>query len=188
VNWTHEISLLALAAAVATLGLVMLLELRCVVRLRRALDCNLGRVFEQLDLLRFENQQLLEAQSHTHVRMVRSAPARAAASESLPSETRTGANSAAGAAAVKAVAVTAAMNEAALNPPALNAQPQSVQAGGLGAGEARLLASLAAARIRRTQERSVEIQAAAASAAAAMPADLTAGAARSRGSKISRLV
>jgi hypothetical protein len=56
--WIHEISQSALAAAVATLGLVILLELRSISRLRRAMDTHLARVFEQLDLLRTENRQL----------------------------------------------------------------------------------------------------------------------------------
>jgi hypothetical protein len=75
--WIHEISQSALAAAVATLGLVMLLELRSISRLRRAMDKHLGRVFEQLDLLRSENQQLLEVQ-------VRSAAANGPAPEPPP--------------------------------------------------------------------------------------------------------
>jgi len=62
--WIHEISQTALAAAVATLGCVIMLELRSIARLRRSVDGHLERVFEQLDLLRFESQQLLEAQSH----------------------------------------------------------------------------------------------------------------------------
>jgi hypothetical protein len=63
--WVHEISQSALAVAVATLGLVILLELRSIARLRRAVEGHLNRLFEQLDLLRFENQQLSEAQAHS---------------------------------------------------------------------------------------------------------------------------
>ena len=44
----HDVSQTALAAAVLTLGLVILLELRSFARLRRSVDINLGRVFEQL--------------------------------------------------------------------------------------------------------------------------------------------
>jgi hypothetical protein len=62
-HWVHEISQTALAAAVATLGVVMLLELASISRLRRAMDSHLQRVFEQLDLLRGESQKLLEAQT-----------------------------------------------------------------------------------------------------------------------------
>jgi hypothetical protein len=60
--WIQEISQSALAVAVATLGLVILLELSSIRRLRRAMDAHLTRVLEQLDLLRSENQRLLEAQ------------------------------------------------------------------------------------------------------------------------------
>ena len=41
----HDVSQTALAAAVLTLGLVILLELRSIARLRRTVDINLGRVF-----------------------------------------------------------------------------------------------------------------------------------------------
>jgi hypothetical protein len=58
--WIHEISQSALAAAVAILGLVILLELHAISRLRRAMDKQLARVFEQLDLLRSQNQHLVE--------------------------------------------------------------------------------------------------------------------------------
>ena len=51
-SWVHEISQSALAAAVAMLGLVILLELRSIARLRSLVDGHLARVFEQLDLLR----------------------------------------------------------------------------------------------------------------------------------------
>jgi hypothetical protein len=60
-HWMHELSQSALAAAVAVLGCVILLELASISRLRRAMDKNLQRVLEQLDLLRSENQRLLEA-------------------------------------------------------------------------------------------------------------------------------
>src|SRR5579862_898630 len=57
----HELSQSALAAAVAILGVVILLELASISRLRRAMDSRLQRVIEQLDLLRSENQRLMEA-------------------------------------------------------------------------------------------------------------------------------
>lgn len=114
--WIHDISQTALAGAVLTLGLVILLELRSIVRLRRVVDGHLARVFEQLDLLRYENQQLLEA--HT--------PA------------------AAGAATMRVTrAPAAALTPAHPKPPREASSPP------LAAGEARLLASLAAARARR---------------------------------------
>jgi hypothetical protein len=62
-HWVHEISQTALAAAVATLGVVILLELASISRLRRAMDSHLQRVFEQLDLLRGESQKLIETQT-----------------------------------------------------------------------------------------------------------------------------
>ena len=73
--YLHDASVTALAAAVVTLGVVIMLELRSVLRLRHVLDQQLSRVFEQLDLLRFETHQLLEGQpaarlaltKHAHV-------------------------------------------------------------------------------------------------------------------------
>src|SRR5579863_7320167 len=59
--WIHELSIAALAAAVVTLGSVMLLELRALAALRRSVDVHLARVFEQLDLIRYDQVQLLEA-------------------------------------------------------------------------------------------------------------------------------
>src|ERR1700729_2918790 len=59
----HDVSQTALAAAVLTLGLVMLLELRSFNRLRRSVDINLGRVFKQLEMLRAESRTMLEAQA-----------------------------------------------------------------------------------------------------------------------------
>ena len=67
VVWVHELSLTALAAAVITLGLVMLLELRSLARLRRSVDASLARVFEQLDLLRSDQAQLFESQAPQRV-------------------------------------------------------------------------------------------------------------------------
>ena len=60
-HWMHELSQSALAAAVAVLGCVILMELASISRLRRAMDSHLQRVLEQLDLLRGENQRLMEA-------------------------------------------------------------------------------------------------------------------------------
>jgi hypothetical protein len=77
--WIHEISQSALAAAVATLGLVILLELRSISRLRRAVDDHLTRLFEQLDMLRFDSQQLHESQGNTAAPSVRAPTAPAAA-------------------------------------------------------------------------------------------------------------
>jgi hypothetical protein len=109
-HWVHEISQSALAVAVATLGVVILLELASIARLRRTVDVQMQRVFEQLDLLRGDNLQWMEAQQRPAAAPAKAAPAAAARSTGT------------------AVAPYA--------PPAL------------GAGEARLLAALTAARAR----------------------------------------
>jgi hypothetical protein len=77
--WIQEISQSALAVAVATLGLVILLELSSIRRLRHAMDMQLTRVLEQLDLLRSENQRLLEAQGRAPASSERAATHTAAA-------------------------------------------------------------------------------------------------------------
>src|ERR1700684_1245133 len=59
----HDVSQSALAGAVLTLGLVILLELRSFDRVRRSVDSTLGRVFEQLEMLRAESRTMLEAQA-----------------------------------------------------------------------------------------------------------------------------
>jgi len=53
-SWVHEISQSALALAVALLGVVILLELASIARLRRTTNQQLQRVLEQLALLRGE--------------------------------------------------------------------------------------------------------------------------------------
>jgi len=77
-HWLHEISQSALAIAVATLGVVILLELASIARLRRSMDAHLQRVFEQLDLLRGDSQQIFAGQSR------QSAPAAQAAAAPAP--------------------------------------------------------------------------------------------------------
>jgi len=110
----HEISQSALAAAVAILGLVILLELRSIARLRSLVDGHLTRVFEQLDLLRLGSQQLAETNERAAVPATR-------------------------------IASTAASNPG--SGVASCTQPA------LGAGEARLLAALTAARTRAQLDR-----------------------------------
>ncbi len=51
----------ALAGAIVLLGVVLMLELRSVSRLRRSLNRDMARLFEQLDLVRFDSQQLAAA-------------------------------------------------------------------------------------------------------------------------------
>jgi hypothetical protein len=130
VIWIHDVSQTALAGAVLILGLVIMLELRSIVRLRRLVDGHLARVFEQLDLLRFENQQLLDARPPLPADTGRSRAA-GRGTQSAPTAPR-----AAAAAALPAAARPKPLFE--LTPPAP-----------LASGEARLLASLAAARARR---------------------------------------
>jgi hypothetical protein len=115
-GWVHEISQSALAAAVAILGLVILLELRSIARLRSLVDGHMTRVLEQLDLLRFDGRQ----QAETNERTASAAPRSAS------------------------IAVTASKSADA--PAAYTSPP-------LGAGEARLLAALTAARARAQLDR-----------------------------------
>jgi hypothetical protein len=151
----RDASLSALAAAVVLLGVVILLELRTVVRLRQGMDRSLARVFEQLDLLRFESRQLLEErQSHQDL---------AAAAAAIPRPTPAAHSPVPPAPASRSP--TAAMSTTPAMPPSrtpahagrpvtaepsapLSAAPQSATRG-LSSGEARLLSSLAEARARR---------------------------------------
>jgi hypothetical protein len=157
----HDVSVTALAAAVLILGLVMLLEIHCFSRLRRMVDINLSRVFEQLELLRAESRQMLEAQAQAVLRV---APVVAPA-KPVPVERQT---------LERPLAVPPTLERAAIEPTALDfvvappidtnayqsastlaahgAKPEEIAArSGLPAGEARLLASLAAARARRDE-------------------------------------
>jgi hypothetical protein len=119
----HDISQTALAGAVLTLGLVILLELRSIVRLRRLVDGHLARVFEQLDLLRYENQQLIEAQSGSpRARRETAIESRAPARISAPVNVE--------------------------KPPPQEPARSPAAERGLAKGEARLLASMVAARAK----------------------------------------
>jgi hypothetical protein len=129
-GWVQEISQSALAVAVAILGAVILLELRSIKLLRRAFDTQLGRVFEQLDLMRFESQQPADADSRV---AQPAAPGQPASQSAVPSP-HAGGNAYAAAAALASSGMRA---------------EEIAQRCGLAAGEARLLASLAAARSRR---------------------------------------
>ena len=156
-TWLHDVSQSALAAAVLTLGVVILLELRSVLRLRHAVDSNLARVFEQLDLLRFENQQLMESQAQLQTGL-QAAPVRAAVQ---PSPQGIGSTSAGAPAPGELVPVrsmthpgngagNAYQNAAALAAGGVPAREIADRCG-LAAGEARLLSSLAQARARRAE-------------------------------------
>jgi hypothetical protein len=157
----HEVSQTALAAAVLTLGLVILLEIHSFARLRRMMDINLSRVFEQLELLRGESRQLLEAQAQAALRAAAAvAPAKPVLVERETLE--------------RPLAVPPTLERAPVEPTALDfvvappidsnayqsattlaahgIKPEEIAArSGLPAGEARLLASLAAARARRDE-------------------------------------
>jgi hypothetical protein len=128
---SYDWSEAALAAAILALALVLVLELRSTQRLRSLVGQELARIFEQLDLVRFENQQLLEQRS-------------AAAPHPLP--------------AVPVVSVppaeraTADYGVAARLAAAGADAAEIVARSGLAGGEARMLAALQSARSRRTQQ------------------------------------
>jgi hypothetical protein len=181
----HEVSQTALAAAVLTLGLVILLEIHSFTRLRRMVDINLSRVFEQLELLRAESRQLLDAQAQAQaqaaLRVAAVAPAKPVLVERQTLE--------------RPLAVPPTLERPPVEPTALDfvvappidtnayqsatalaahgVKPEEIAArSGLPAGEARLLASLAAARARRD-----EAAQAAPSAASDAASDVVSGAA-----------
>ena len=108
----YDYTLAALATAVLMLGVVTILELRTVVKLRRSVTRDLERVFEQLDLLRFESNAILDNQKR---------PVRLA---STP-----------------APIVTAALNRGSVAP-SPSVVPFNGGQGRLAAGEARVLAAL----------------------------------------------
>jgi hypothetical protein len=169
----HDVSQTALAGAVLTLGLVMLLELRSFNRVRRSVDINLGRVFEQLEMLRAESRKMLEAQALAQAQ-VQAAALLAAAPVVAPARAATGERQTierplTPAAPVERPVVEPTALDFVVAPPIdndayLNAStladrgltPEEIAARcGLPAGEARLLASLAAARGRREPARDV---------------------------------
>jgi hypothetical protein len=151
----HDVSQTALAAAVLTLGLVILLELRSFNRLRRSVDINLGRVFEQLEMLRAESRTMLEAQAQAVAAVppgmlpaarIVERPLTAPAPIERPVTEPT---------ALDFVVAPPINSDAYLSASSLAAHglaPAEIAARcGLPAGEARLLASLASARMRRDQ-------------------------------------
>ena len=178
----HDVSQTALAAAVLTLGLVILLALRSFTRLRRSVDINLGRVFEQLEMLRAESRKMLEAQQKAAVRVPPvAAPAKPALAERQMIERPLAAAPPIERPVVEPTALDFVVappidSNAYLSASTLAAHglaPAEIAARcGLQAGEARLLASLASARVRRDQ--------AGDSAAGDTAADATAPAATAR--------
>lgn len=146
-SWLHVLPLTALSAAVMTLGLVILLELRAIARLRHALDGGLKRVLEQLDLLCFESQRQGGTHSQPAVAGQEHGQAASAPLPSLPTS-RPPLRELATALPV----VNLYQNERSLTGRSVPPEPIAERIGErfeLGAGEARLLASLAAARARR---------------------------------------
>jgi hypothetical protein len=131
-KWLHEISQSALAGAILILGVVILLELRSIKLMKRTMDTHLGRVFEQLDLLRFD-RQTAETQSPAVVAdrtPVRTDPVAASTAAPMAPPPAGG----------NPYAAAAALASAGMSP------EEIARHCGLAAGEARLLASLAAAR------------------------------------------
>jgi hypothetical protein len=126
-KWLHEISQSALAAAILILCVVILLELRSIKLMKRTMDTNLGRVFEQLDLLRFDRQTT-------------DAPAPAATSAPAPAHATAPAVAASPPVGGNPYAAAAALASTGMPP------EEIARRCGLAAGEARLLTSLAAAR------------------------------------------
>ncbi len=158
----HDASVSALAAAVVTLGVVLMMELRSVMRLRHVMDNNLSRVFEQLDLLRFETRQLLEGQQVVSVQVPgqspvtqsrsTSAPAAATGRESVPTAVAPGPGPARLApAATPPIAPGALYQNAAAMAASGASSHEIAERLGLATGEARLLSSLAQARARRSE-------------------------------------
>lgn len=167
----HDISLSALAAATGMLGIVILLELRSVVRLRQVVDGSLARVFEQLDLLRFESQQLLEEQQSlaARPRVHARSPAAPAAPVAPASPASPVSSSVARARTMSVTPATPTASPSTASPTRTSgAIPQPIlpavriddllagapnrelaERRGLSSGEARLLSSLAEARARR---------------------------------------
>jgi hypothetical protein len=150
-SWLHLLPLTALSAAVMALGLVILLELRAIARLRHALDGGLKRVFEQLDLLCFENQRVSATPSQSAV--AEQTGGQAGLSPRPPSLRPSSLRPPLREPPVALPVVNAYQGERSLAgrivPPEQSAE-RMVERLELGAGEARLLASLAAARARRT--------------------------------------
>jgi len=140
----HDVSQTALAGAVLTLGLVILLEIRSFARLRRMVDINLGRVFEQLEMLRAESRQVLEVQAQAAARLAPVVIERQTLERPLAAPPTLD--------FVVAPPIDTNAYQNATTLAAHGVKPEEIAArSGLPAGEARLLASLAAARARRDE-------------------------------------
>jgi hypothetical protein len=127
---SYDWSEAALAAAILALALVLVLELRSTQRLRRLVGQDLARIFEQLDLVRFENQQLLEQRPAEAVRPPPVVPVVTPLPERGRSDYGVAARLAAAGAGAEEISARA----------------------GLATGEARVLAALQCARSARARQ------------------------------------
>ena len=144
---THDWTQIALAGSVLALGLVIALEVQAFARLRREVTRDLTRIFEQLDLVRFETQQLRESQAPPPLRPVSSPVASLRPierSQRAPGERGI-------LAPAPPVATTARDNYSdAARMAADGAEAREIaEKCGLASGEARILVGLQAARSRR---------------------------------------
>lgn len=176
VSHLHDIGLSALAAAIVMLGVVILLELRSVARMRQVMDRSLARVFEQLDLVRFETQLLEERRQspglEARLQFAVAHPARAQIRTQLPTPlqaqaqtqvpTQTPLSIAREAGAVPNLQPAATIGTGALSAtsaPAPAPAHELAERRSLSSGEARLLSSLAEARARAARERGARLTA-----------------------------
>lgn len=157
--WLHDVPQMALAGAVAMLGVVIWLELRSSKQLRRSVDINLGRVFEQLEKLRAESRQMLDAQAQAMAQQTAERPATRAAQGEKTERPLASPESERPMIEPSAVDFLVA--------PPIATSAAGTPATDVPAGEARLLASLAAGRAR--------LQASAAAADSADSADAAKG-------------
>jgi hypothetical protein len=129
---SYDWSEAALAAAILApaLVLVLVLELRSTQRFRRQVGQDLARIFEQLDLVRFENQQLLEQRPAEATRPPTAVPVVVPAPDRGASDYGIAARLAAAGAGPKEISARA----------------------GLATGEARVLAALQSARAQRARQ------------------------------------
>jgi hypothetical protein len=126
---SYDWSEAALVAAVLALTLTVALVLRSTQRLRRLMGQELARIFEQLDLVRFENQQLLEQRPVEATRLPATVPVVVPAPDRGASDYGIAARLAAAGAGAEEISARA----------------------GLATGEARVLAALQNARVQRAR-------------------------------------
>jgi hypothetical protein len=143
---THDWTQIALAGSVLALGLVVAMEVQAFARLRREVTRDLARIFEQLDLVRFETQQLRESQAPPP------RPVNAPVASLRPLERSQRAPGERGILAPAPLVATAARDNYsdAARMAADGAEAREIaEKCGLASGEARILVGLQAARSRR---------------------------------------